>query len=91
LKRIHETKLKRLPGVRQLMTQMLIDASKALVHLTPDENILLQFNFYGMEMEDRSGLPKSMSIQGKKKDLLEAAAGKMPAGGVSGILKVRVE
>ena len=91
LKRIHETKLKRLPGVRQLMTQMLIDASKALVHLTPDENILLQFNFYGMEMEDRSGLPKSMSIQGKKKDLLEAAAGKVPAGGVSGILKVRVE
>lgn len=90
-KRIHDTKLKRLPAVRQLMTQMLLDASKSLTHLTPDEGILLHFNFYYLDQEDRGGLPKSMSVQGKKKDLLDAAAGKVPAEGVSGILKVRVE
>jgi len=90
-KRIHDTKLKRVPAVRQLMTQMLLDASKSLTHLTPDESILLQLNFYYLDQEDRGGLPKSMSVQGKKKDLLEAAAGKVPAGGLSGILKIRVE
>lgn len=89
--RIHDTKLKRVPAVRQLMTQMLLDASKSLTRLTPDESILLHFNFYYMSQEDRGGLPKSMSVQGKKKDLLDAAAGKVPAEGVSGILKIRVE
>lgn len=91
IKRIHDSKLKRLPAVRQLMTQMLFDASKTLVHLPPDESILLHFNFYSMELEDRTGLPKMMTIQGKKKDLLEAATGKLPAAEVSGILKVKVQ
>ena len=91
LKRIHDSKVKRLPAVRQLMTQMLLDAAKTLIHLKPEESILLHFNFYSMDLEDRTGLPKSMSVQGKKKDLLEAASGKMPAGDDSGILKVRVQ
>ncbi len=89
--RIHESKLKRLPAVRQLMTQMLLAASGMLSHLSPDENILLQFNFYSQQFEDRTGLATSMSIQGKKKDLMDAAAKKLPAESVSGILKVRVE
>lgn len=91
MKRIHDSKVKRLPAVRQLMTQMLLDASKTLTHLRPEESILLHFNFYFMDIEDRTGLPKSMSVQGKKKDLMEAAAGKMPAEAVSGILKVSEE
>lgn len=89
--RIHDSKIKRLPEVRKLMTQMMLGASGMLAHLPPDENILLQFNFYSQNFEDRTGLPKSMSIQGKKKNLLDAAAGKIPAESVSGILKVRVE
>ncbi len=91
MKRIHDSKEKRLPAVRQLMIQMLLDASKSMPHLAPEESILLRFNFYYMSMEDRTGLPKSMTVQGKKKDLLDVAAGKVPAEGVSGILKVRVD
>lgn len=91
LARIHDSKSKRLPEVRKLMTQILLAASGTLAHISPDEHILLQFNFYSMDLEDRTGLPKLMSVQGKKKDLLDAAARKMPDDQVSGILKVRVE
>ena len=95
MKRIHDSKVKRLPAVRELMLQMLLEASKSMPHLTSEESILLHFNFYYMNMEDRTGLPKSMTVQGKKKDLLDVAAakaaGKVPAEGVSGILKIRVE
>jgi hypothetical protein len=91
LSRIHDSKLKRLPEVRKLMTQMVLAASGTLAHLSPDEHILLQFNFYSLDLEDRTGLPKLMSVQGKKKDLLDAAARKIPDDLVSSILKVRVE
>jgi len=91
LARIHDSKIKRLPEVRKLMTQMLLAASGTLVSLAPDESILLHFNFYTLELEDRTGLPKSMSVQGKKRDLLDAAARKLPVDSVSGMLKVRVE
>ncbi len=91
MKRIHDSKEKRLPAVRELMTQMLLGASKNLTHLAPEESILLHINFYYMSMEDRTGLPKSMTVQGKKKDLLDIGAGKVPAEGVSGILKIREE
>jgi len=90
-KRIHDSKVKRLPEVRTLMIQMILGASKTLVHLTPDESILIQVNYYYMQREDRTGLPKSISVQGKKKDLLEAVERKTPAEAVSGILKIRVE
>ena len=91
LARIHDSKIKRLPEVRKLMTQMLLAASGTLVSLQPDESILLHLNFYSLELEDRTGLPKSMSVQGKKRDLLDAAARKLPVDSVSGMLKVRVE
>ena len=93
MKRIHDSKLKRLPAVRELMIQILLEASKSMPHLTSEESILLRFNFYYMNMEDRTGLPKSMTVQGKKKVLLDIAAakaaGKVPAEGVSGMLRVR--
>ncbi len=91
LARIHDGKLKRLPDVRKLMVQMLQGAAGMLAHLQPDEAILLQFNFYSLDMEDRTGLPKSMSVQGKKRDLLDAAARKQALDAASGLVKVRVE
>ncbi len=91
LTRIHDSKVKRLPEVRKLMTQMVLTASGMLTHLSPDESILLQVNFYSQDFEIRTGLPRSMSVQAKKKDLVEAAAGKSLDDTNSGILKVRVE
>ncbi len=91
LARIHESKVKRLPEVRKLMGQIVLAASGTLAHLSPDESILLHFNFYSMATEDHTGLPKSISVQGRKRDLLDAVARKAPDDFVSSILKVRVE
>lgn len=91
LKRIHDSKVKRLPAVRELLTRMLMDGAKTLNHMSPEESVLLHVNFYYMEIEDRAGLPASMTVQAKKKDLLAAASGKLPLESVSGILKFRAE
>jgi hypothetical protein len=91
LKRIHDSKVKRLPAVRELLTRMLMDSAKTLTRMAPEESVLLHVNFYYMDIEDRTGLPASMTVQAKKKDLLAAASGKLPAEAVSGILKFRVE
>jgi hypothetical protein len=73
------------------MTQMVLSASGMLTQMSPDEQILLRFNFYSLDLEQRTGLPKFMSVQGKRKDLLQAATGRMPESILSGILKVTVE
>lgn len=89
--RIRENKLKRLPEFRQFLEGLLLEAVKPLEHLSPEERLLINVDFDYSDYEDSQGLPDSISLSAKKKDLLDAAAGKIPRDQLAGILKVKME
>jgi hypothetical protein len=89
--RIHETKVKRFPAVRELLARVTAEMAGGLDRLSPEENVLLRVNFYNFEFENKNDLPKRLTISGRKKDLVDAVRkGSLPAA-LSGILKVTVE
>ena len=89
--RIRESKLKRLPEFRQFLEGLLLDSVKSLDHLSPQENLLLNVGFDYAYYEDSDGLPDSISLTAKKKDLLNAAEHNIPRDQLLRIVKVRVE
>jgi hypothetical protein len=89
--RIHDSKVKRLPAVRDLLAHVTAEMAGGLERLSPEENVLLRVNFYNFEFENKNDLPKRLTISGRKKDLVDAVRkGSLPAA-LSAILKVTVE
>ena len=89
--RIHETKVKRFPAVREMFTRVAASVADGLERLSPEESVLLRVNLYNFEFENKNDLPKRLTISGRKKDLVDAARkGSLPVA-LSGILKVTVE
>ena len=89
--RIHDTKAKRFPAVRDMFMRVAADVAGGLERLSPDESVLLRVNFYNFEFEKKNDLPKRLTISGRKRDLVNAVRnGRLP-GALSGILKVTVE
>lgn len=89
--RIHDSKVKRLPAVRELFARVVADVAVKLERLSPEESVLLRVNFYNLVFEHQNDLPKRLTISGRKKDLLDAARQGSQPGALSGILKVTVE
>jgi hypothetical protein len=89
--RIRGNKLKRLPEFRQFLEGLLLESVKPLDHLSPEENLLLNVDFDYADYEDSDGLPDSISLTAKKKDLLNAAEHNIPRDQLLHIVKVKVE
>lgn len=89
--RIRENKVKRLPEFRHFLEGLALEAVKPLEHLAPEEHLLVHVDFDYSPYENRDGLPDSISISAKKKDLLEAAEHKTPREQLEGVLKVKME
>ena len=89
--RIRDNKLKRLPEFREFLEGLLLESVKSLDRLSPEENLLLNVGFDYANYEDSDGLPDSISLTARKKDLLDAAEGRIPRDRLLRILKVKVE
>src|ERR1039458_4981364 len=85
--RIRESKLKRLPEFRQFLEGQLLDSVKLLDHLSPEEKLLLTGGFDHSNVTDSDGLPDSISLTARKKDLLDAALGRIARDQLLRILK----
>ena len=89
--RIRENKQKRLPEFRAFLEGMLLEATRPLEHLSADDHLMLSVDLIYAPYEDSAGMPTTLSIVAKKKDLLEAAERKTPSDQLAGILKVKME
>lgn len=68
--RLHVKKQQRLPLLRQLMREMLVDAAGALEAVPPNEQIVLAVSLFYYSWEDRSGLPTQVLMQAQRQQLL---------------------
>ena len=89
--RIRENKQKRLPEFRAFLEGLLLEATKPLEHLSAEDHMMLNVDLVYAPYEDSEGMPTTLSIVARKKDLLEAAAHKVPSDQLAGILKVKLE
>ena len=70
---IRALKLKSLPTIRQTMQQMLLDSAASLDRLPTEEQVVVGVVFFYNKWEDRTGLPLSITMKGRKQELLKIA------------------
>jgi hypothetical protein len=71
--RVKAAKLKRLPAVRDLMRQMLVDGAASLDRVPANEQVVLGFVLVHHSWEDRKGLPQMITMQAPKQALVNVA------------------
>ncbi len=68
--RLHAKKRQRLPVLRQLMREMLLDAAGSLEAVLAQEQIVLAVSLFYYSWEDRTGLPGQILMQAQRQQLL---------------------
>lgn len=69
--RLHARKLQRLPMLRQIMREMLLDAAASLEAVPPEEQVVLAVSLFYYSWEDRAGLPSQILMQAQRQQLLK--------------------
>lgn len=77
--RLHAKKLQRLPVLRQIMREMLLDAAGSLEAVPPGEQIVLAVTLFYYSWEDRTGLPAQILMQASRQQLLALRRSRSPA------------
>ncbi len=68
--RLHAKKQQRLPLLRQVMRDLLLDAAGSLDAVPPEEQIVLAVTLFYYSWEDRTGLPGQILMQAQRQQLL---------------------
>jgi len=68
--RLHARKLQRLPLLRRMMREMLVDAASSLEAVPPNEQVVLAVSLFYYSWEDRTGLPGQILMQAQRQQLL---------------------
>lgn len=89
--RIRAAKLKRLPELRQLMQQMLLDSAGALDRVPENEQLVLGISLFSQSWEDRTGVPSTILMQAQRRALLDIAANRVPRTALASAIQVREE
>ena len=70
ISRLHARKQQRLPELRRIRREMLMDAAGALEAVPAGEQIVLAVTLFYYSWEDRSGLPSQILMQAQRQQLL---------------------
>ncbi len=77
--RVHQRKLERLPVLRQVMREMLVNSAASLDDVPSDEQVAVAVTLFFFRWEDRSGMPAQLVLQAKRKTLVDYRAGRINA------------
>lgn len=80
--RVKAAKQKRLPIVRNLMRQMLLDSAASLDRMPMNEQVVLSFILVHHSWEDRRGLPQLITMQATRQTLVDAVTRGLPPASV---------
>jgi len=89
--RIRAAKEQRMPEVRVLMRQMMVDAAATLDRVPKNERIVVGFIMFYNKWEDRGAMPRSITMLADKSVLLEVAAGRAGMQTLDTAIQVREE
>ncbi len=89
--KIRAAKEQRMPEVRVMMRQMMVDAAATLDRLPKDERIMIGFILFYNQWEDRGKMPRVITMQAEKAALLEVAANRATLESLAKAIQVREE
>jgi hypothetical protein len=88
---IRAAKEQRMPQVRAMMRQMLVDAASTLDRLPKNEQVVLGMVMFYTKWEDRGRMPRVITMHAEKGVLLDVAANRSPAQALEKSITVREE
>jgi hypothetical protein len=89
--RIHAAKLRRLPELRSLMKDLLVSTAGSMDRLPLEEQLVLGIALFYNGWEDQSGMPRVITMQARRRALLDVATNRQPRTALDSIIQVREE
>jgi hypothetical protein len=89
--RIRSAKSRRLPDLRLLMRDTLLASAGSLDRVPQEEQIVLALHLFYNAWEDRSGLPSLITMQAKRRALLDVATNRVPPNALDTSIRTREE
>jgi hypothetical protein len=86
---IHAAKVLRLPGLKQVMRDWLMQSAGSLDRLPPEEQVVLAITIFFHNWEITKGLPQQVLMSAPKKTLVEAATGRLGRAELDTALRIR--
>ncbi len=80
--RVHQKKLDRLPKLRQLMQQELLNMAASLDTVPNDDQIAISIALFSFNGEDTNGIPSQIVMHAPKKLLIEMQGGRADRAGI---------
>lgn len=77
VERLRQRKLERLPVLKRVMREMLVDSAASLDAVPAEEQIVVAVSLFYYSWENRNGLPSQLLMQAPKKTLLDYQAGRI--------------
>ena len=87
--RFQQAKVKKLPQLRQLMTDFLVSSAGAMDKLPPEESIVLSVKLFYQPWELHQGLPERVMVSGQKRRLVDLATQRVGRAQLDTIVKTR--
>ena len=91
VKAIHERKIRKLPVLRTAMCELIARAASSLNTLPPTEQITFEVLLDNFSFEDRTGLPRRLTMTASRQKLLDAIAHRATAAQIADLIEVREE
>jgi hypothetical protein len=86
---IYAAKLKRVPELKQLMREWLVQSAGSLDRLPAEEQVVLAVTVFFHNWEIVKGLPQQVLMSAPKRTLVDAAAGRLGPTQMNAALRVR--
>lgn len=88
---IHERKIKKLVALKSAMRDLMLQSAASLSTLPPTEQITFEAFLIHLSYEDRSGLPRRLTMTTSRQKLLDAAAKHATPADLASLIEVREE
>ncbi len=89
LARLRQKKIQRVPPMRELMRQALVDAAATLDPVPSNEQIVFALTLFYRSFEEREGLPRQIIMQAPKQALLDFKANRLSKVQLDAAIQVR--
>jgi len=91
IKSIHERKIRKLVVLKSAMRDLMLQSAASLSTLPPAEQITFEAFLIHLSFEDRTGLPRRLTMTASRQKLLDAAANHATPAALAALIEEREE
>jgi hypothetical protein len=87
--RLRQKKLARLPKLREVMRDMLVDAAASLDTVPPEEHVVVGVTLFHFSWEDTAGLPAQIIMKAPRRALLDYKTRRLDSAGLDAAVRIQ--